>query len=264
MAQNRNIIDLNGKCGLVLGIANSDSIAYGCAAQFIGAGAKLALTYQSEKSKNFVEDAIRPWLQSGDAPIFMPCDLRQDAQLDAVFDEIGKKWGKLDFMLHSIAFAPKADLHARVIDATRQGFLEAMDISCHSFIRVAKHCEKWMKNGGSLLTMTYYGSEKVVDTYNLMGPVKAALESTVRELASELGQSGIRVNALSPGPIATRAAMGLKDFPALQKHALEKSPEHRLASIADVGQYAAFLVSDAAKAVTGTVAYVDAGYSIMD
>lgn len=246
-----------------MGIANTHSIAFGAAQKFIEAGAEIAVTYADSVSEPFVRKAVQPWLEAQTAPIFLPCDVRKQDQMEALFEAIRKKWGRLDFLLHSIAFAPRADLHGRVIDSSATGFAEAMDISCHSFIRVAKLAEPLMQAGGSMLTISYYGGEKVVPNYNLMGPVKAALEAVVRELASELGPSNIRVNALSPGPIETRAASGLVDFAGVMQDAVQKSPEHRLVDIAEVGAFAAFLVSDFAKALTGTIHPIDAGYHIM-
>jgi enoyl-[acyl-carrier protein] reductase I len=169
----------------------------------------------------------------------------------------------LDFVLHSISFCPKDDLHGRVTDCSREGFAQAMDISCHSFIRMAKKAEPLMTNGGCLLTVSYYGAEKVVEHYNIMGPVKSALESSVRYLAAELGPAGIRVNALSPGPLQTRAASGIAFFDEIINKAREKAPKHQLVSIEDVGNVATGLLSDAAKSVTGNITYVDAGYHVM-
>ena len=202
---------LEGKRGLVVGIANEHSIAAGCAKAFAQAGAKIALTYLNEKSKPYV----LPVATAVNAEMILPLDVQDDDQLDAVFKEIESKWGSLDFILHSIAYCPQDDLHGRVTDCSREGFAQAMDISCHSFIRMARKAEPLMKNGGCLLTVSYYGAEKVVEHYNIMGPVKAALESSVRYLAAELGPAGIRVNALSPGPLQTRAASGIASFDKL-------------------------------------------------
>jgi enoyl-[acyl-carrier protein] reductase I len=250
---------LTGKKGLIVGIANEHSIAWGCAKAFHEAGAELAVTYLNDKAHPFVE----PLAKQLEAPIVMPLDVRDDGQIDALFEAIKTKWGKLDFLQHAIAFAPKQDLQGRFTDVSRAGFLEAMDISCYSFIRLAHLAEPLMKDGGCLLTTTYYGGNQVIPHYGLMGPVKAALEGTVKYLAAELGVKNIRVNALSPGPIATRAAGGIADFDALLKLAREKSPEHESISIDSVGAYARFLVSDEACLVTGSIAYVDAGYNIM-
>ncbi len=250
---------LEGKRGLVVGIANAHSIAYGCAKAFRTAGAALAVTYLNEKAEPYV----RPLAESLECEIIAPCDVREAGQLEAVFAQIASDWGQLDFVLHSIAYAPKEDLHCRLVDCSQEGFATAMDVSCHSFIRMAKLAEPLMKNGGCLLTVTFYGSEKVVENYNLMGPVKAALESSVRYMAAELGAQGIRVHALSPGPLKTRAASGLDRFDELLDRARARAPEHMLASIDDVGSVAAFLASDAARLLTGNVEYIDGGYHIM-
>jgi enoyl-[acyl-carrier protein] reductase I len=250
---------LAGKRGLVVGIANEQSIAYGCANAFRAAGAELAITFLNEKAEPFV----RPLGEKLAAPLVLPCDVREPGQLEAVFAAIETRWGRLDFLLHSIAFAPKEDLHARVVDCSRDGFLLAMDVSCHSFIRMAHLAEPLMPNGGALMTVSFYGSEKVVEHYNLMGPVKAALESASRYLAAELGPKGIRVHALSPGALKTRAASGIDRFDELLAHAAARAPEHQLVDIDDVGQLAAFLASDAGARMTGTTLYVDAGYHIL-
>lgn len=246
------------KRGLVVGVANDQSIAWGCAEAFRKDGAEVALTYLNEKAKPHVG----PLAERLNAPIFAPLDITDDAQLEALFATIREKWGKLDFVLHSIAFAPKADLQGRVVDCSREGFSAAMDISCHSFIRLARMAEPLMTDGGSILTMSYYGAEKVVTNYNMMGPVKAALEASVRYLAAELGLKRIRVNGLSPGPIKTRAASGLGDFDALMAKAAENAPLHQLVTIDQVGEAAAFLVSDKAKQITGQIIYVDNGYNV--
>lgn len=254
------MVDLSGKRGLVIGIANEHSIATGCARAYRAAGAELAVTYLNDKAKPYVQ----PIAEELDAEIFVPCDVREPGQLEAVFREIERHWGKLDFVLHSIAFAPKEDLHARVTDCSSEGFLLAMDVSCHSFIRVARLAEPLMPDGGCLQTVTFYGSERVVEDYNLMGPVKAALESSVRYLAAELGDQQIRVHALSPGPLKTRAASGIQRFDELMEKARQRAPEHRLVSIEDIGAMAAFLASDGARSVTGNVTYIDAGMHVMD
>ncbi|MBU3887887.1 enoyl-ACP reductase FabI [Methylosinus sp. KRF6] len=250
---------LLGKKGLVFGIANDHSIAYGCAEAFSHAGAELAITYLNAKAEPYV----RPLAERLQSPIIVPCDVREPGQLEAVFERVAADWGALDFLLHSIAYAPKEDLHSRVVDCSQAGFALAMDVSCHSFIRMARLAEPLLSDGGCLLTATFYGSEKVVEEYNLMGPVKAALESTVRYLAAELGQKRIRVHALSPGPLETRAASGIDRFDELLERTRLRAPERQLVSIEDVGNVAAFLVSDAAAALTGNIEYVDAGYHIL-
>ena len=255
-----NLVSLEGKKGLVVGIANDKSIAWGCARLFRQAGANLAVTYLNAKA----EPHVRPLAESLNSPIILPCDVTHEGEPEAVFASIRARWGRLDFLLHSIAFAPLEDLHGRVTDSTKEGFLKAMDVSCHSFIRMAKLAEPLMKDGGSLLTVSYYGSEKVVEHYNLMGPVKAALEASVRYMAVELGPKNIRVNAISPGPIATRAASGIAQFDDLLYTAKMKAPLRHLIDLDDVGYMAAFLASDAAKSITGGVHYIDCGYEVVD
>lgn len=250
---------LQGKRALVVGIANQDSIAYGCARMLKAAGAELAITYLNEKAKPFV-DKVRDELQP---VIYSPCDVTKADELEHLFAEIDKQWGEIDIVVHSIAFAPKADLQGQLINCSKEGFLLAMDISCHSFLRMAHLAKPLMKNGGSLFAMSFYGAEKVVQNYNLMGPVKAALESAVRYMAVELGPDNIRVIALSPGPVKTRAASGLGKFDSLIQEAESKSPLRSLADINDVGAMLAFLASDYAKTITGDTIYIDSGYHIM-
>ncbi len=250
---------LEGKKGLILGIANTNSIAYGCASLFRKLGAELAVTYGNEKTGTH----MRPLAEEMECPIIMKCDVEAPGELEAVYSEIENRWGKLDFVLHSIAYAPKEDLHGRVTDCSKEGFLLAMDISCHSLIRATKLAEPLMKDGGSILTVSFYGSQKVVAHYNMMGPVKSALESTVRYLAVELGPQRIRVNSLSPGPIQTRAASGIEHFDALLERAASQTLAHQIVSIEDVGAFAAFLVSDYARSITGAVHYIDGGYHIV-
>jgi enoyl-[acyl-carrier protein] reductase I len=251
---------LKGKKALVTGIANDQSIAWGCAKAFHAFGADVAATYLNDKAKPYVE----PLAKEIKAPIFMPLDLQHEGQLEAVFDKIKQKWGKLDLCLHSIAFAPRKDLQGRVVDCSKEGFSLAMEISCWSFIRMANLAEPLMKDGGVLFTMTYYGSQMVVDHYNIMGPVKAALESVTRYLAAELGPKGIRVHAISPGPLKTRAASGITDFDKLVQKAQSKAPTRSLVSIDDVGVAVAFLGMNGAKLITGETLYIDGGYHIID
>lgn len=250
---------LHGKRALVLGIANERSIAYGCARIFRQLGADLAVTYLNEKARPYVE----PLARELGAQIIAPCDVAQNGELEAVFKQIQETWGSLDIALHSIAFAPKEDLQGRLIDSSSEGFKIAMDVSCHSFIRMARLAEPLMPDGGTLLAMSYHGANKVVPNYNLMGPVKAALESAVRYLAFELGEKHIRVHAVSPGPLKTRAASGLKDFDVLLSEAIERSPIGELVDIDDVGLTAAYLTTPFARRLTGTTTYVDGGLSIM-
>jgi enoyl-[acyl-carrier protein] reductase I len=251
---------LKGKKALVTGIANDQSIAWGCAKAFRAFGADLAMTYRNDKAKKFVE----PLAQELEASIFMPLDLQTEGSLEAIFEQIEKQWGELDICLHSIAFCPKADLQGRVVDCSKEGFLLAMEVSCWSFIRMAKLAEPLMKHGGTLSTMTYYGSQMVVENYNIMGPVKAALESVTRYLAAELGPKGIRVHAISPGPLKTRAASGITDFDELIAKAQAKAPARSLVSIEDVGVAVAFLSMNGAKLITGETLYIDGGYHIID
>ena len=251
---------LEGKKGLIIGIANESSIAWGCAKAFRAFGAELAVTYLNDKAKKFVE----PLARELEASIMLPLDVRTPGQMEAVFERITKDWGKLDFAVHSIAFSPKDALQGRVVDVTQEGFLTTMDVSCWSFIRMAHLAEPLMRKGGTLFTMTYYGSQMVVKNYNIMGVAKAALESAVRYIAAELGPKGIRVHAISPGPLATRAASGIPEFDALLDKAKAKAPARSLVSIEDVGVATAFLAHDAARLITGETLYVDGGYHIMD
>ena len=251
---------LSGKKGLVVGIANDQSIAWGCARALRDAGADLAVTWFNDKARPYVA----PLAHQLQADIAMPLDVEQPGEMEALFDAITQRWGRLDFLLHSIAFAPKSDLHGRVTDSSPEGFATAMDISCHSFTRMAHLAEPLMTEGGSLMTMSYVGAEEVVPNYGVMGPVKAALESTTRYLAAELGPKGIRVNAISPGPLATRAASGIAEFDALLDKARTDAPARALVTIDDVGATCAFLALDAARHMTGQVIYVDGGYHIID
>ncbi|HZG10361.1 MAG TPA: enoyl-ACP reductase FabI [Allosphingosinicella sp.] len=253
------LVDLRGKRGLVVGIANESSIAAGCAEAFSGTGASLAGSYLNAKAKPFTDAVTDRLAMDWTAP----CDVRVPGELEALFGRVEEEWGGLDFLLHSIAFAPKADLHGRVVDCSSMGFAMAMDVSCHSFIRMAKLAEPLMPNGGTLLTVTFYGSERVVEHYNLMGPVKAALESATRYLAAELGSKQIRVHAISPGPISTRAASGIDRFDELLERAAAATPQRTLVDISDVGALAAFLVSDAARRITGTIIPVDGGQHLI-
>jgi enoyl-[acyl-carrier protein] reductase I len=251
---------LEGKRGLIVGIANDRSIAWGCARAFRSLGADLAITYLNDKARPHVE----PLAHEVEAPIFMPMDVMADGQLEAVFDRIAADWGGLDFVVHSIAFSTKDALGGRVTDVPRDGFQVTMDVSVWSFLRMAHLAEPLMKNGGSLFTMSYYGSQMVVENYNLMGPVKAALEASVRYLAAELGPSGIRVHAISPGPLMTRAASGIADFDEFLDKAQAKAPTRSLVSIEDVGLAVSYLATDAGKLITGETLYIDGGYHIID
>lgn len=254
------LFSLEGKRGLVVGVANEQSIAWGCAEALKRQGAELALTYLNDKARPFVA----PLAERLEAPLLLPCDVREPGRLEAVFEAVEQAWGGLDFLVHSVAYAPREDLHGRVVDCSREGFALAMDVSCHSFIRMARLAEPLMPKGGTLLTVSFYGAEKVVEHYNLMGPVKAALEASVRYLAAELGPQDIRVHALSPGPLLTRAASGLERFEALMERARERSPGRRLVTIDEIGALAAYLCSDQARSLTGETVHVDAGYHVMD
>lgn len=250
---------LEGKKALVSGIANEHSIAYGCAKAFRELGAELAITYTGEKTRTYVE----PLARELGAPIFMPLDVTRPEDIQAVFNEIERQWGRLDLFVHSIAWAPKEDLQGGLLDSSAEGFGQAMDISCHSFVRMARQAARLMKDGGSMFTMSYYGANKVVANYNLMGPVKAALEACARYLAYELGPRHIRVHALSPGPLKTRAGSGLKDFDLLLADAAERAPLGELVDIMDVGFTCAFLATPYARRLSGETMYIDGGVHIM-
>ncbi|QGY03022.1 enoyl-ACP reductase FabI [Methylobacterium mesophilicum SR1.6/6] len=250
---------LAGKRALVLGVANAHSIAFGCARVFRQLGAELALTYLNERAKPFVE----PLARELGASVLVPCDVQREGDLESVFHQLTETWGSLDIALHSIAFAPREDLQGRLVDSSSEGFKIAMDVSCHSFIHMARLAAPLMRDGGTLLTMSYHGATKVVPNYNLMGPVKAALESAVRYLAYELGGQAIRVHAVSPGPLKTRAASGLKDFDVLLAEAVQRAPIGELVDIDDVGLTAAYLTTPYAAHLTGMTVHVDGGLSIM-
>jgi enoyl-[acyl-carrier protein] reductase I len=250
---------LAGKKALVAGIANDSSIAYGCAKAFREWGADLALTYLNEKARPHVA----PLAEELGTRIFMPLDVSRAGELEALFERIAKEWGRLDMLVHSMAFAPKEDLQGGLLNCSAEGFAKAMDISCHSLIRMARLAAPLMKDGGTLLTMTFHGAQKIVPNYNVMGPVKAALESVCRYLAYELGPAKIRVHAVSPGPLRTRAASGLKDFDAMVQDAASRAPLRELADIMDVGYTCAYLASPLARHLTGETLYVDSGMNIM-
>jgi len=250
---------LAGTKALVVGIANDHSIAYGCAKAFRTAGAELAVTWLNDKARVYVE----PLAREMEASITAPLDVSVPGQLEGVFELVREKWGRLDILVHSIAFAPKRDLEGGLLDCSAEGFAKAMDISCHSFIRMAKLATPLMTEGGTMFAMSYYGADRVVPNYNVMGPVKAALESACRYLAYELGPRGIRVHAISPGPLKTRAASGLKDFELLLNEAARKAPVGELVDIMDVGYACAYLATPFARRVTGGTVYVDGGANIV-
>ena len=251
---------LTGHKSLVVGIANENSIAYGCAKAFRTAGAELAITWLNEKARSFVE----PLAVELEATITAPLDVAVPGQLETVFDLIRARWGKLDSLVHSIAFAPLEDLQGGLLNCSSKGFATAMDVSCHSFVRMAKLAAPLMVDGGAMFAMSYFGANRVVPNYNVMGPVKAALEAACRYLAYELGPANIRVNAISPGPLKTRAASGLKDFELMLNEAERKSPLGELVDIMDVGFTCAYLATNFAKRVTGGTIYVDGGANVVD
>ncbi len=250
---------LTGHRSLVVGVANEYSIAYGCARAFRAAGADLAITWLNDKARPFVE----PLAQDLGAEITAPLDVSAEGQLETLFDLIGRRWGRLDSLVHSIAFAPRSDLQGGLLDCSADGFAKAMDISCHSFIRMARLAAPLMSKGGTMFAMSYYGAQRVVPNYNVMGPVKAALEAACRYLAYELGPAGIRVHAISPGPLKTRAASGLKDFELMLNAAAQKAPLGELVDIDDVGFACAYLATDFARRITGGTIYVDGGANVV-
>jgi enoyl-[acyl-carrier protein] reductase I len=252
------LFSLTGQKALIVGIANEHSIAWGCARAMRAQGADLAVTWLNDKAETFV----RPLAEELGAEIMMPLDVGEPGQLEAVFREIASRWGRLDTILHSIAFAPKDDLHGRVVDCSADGFALAMDISVHSFLRMIRLGEPLMTGGGCCLSVSFFGASRVVRHYNMMGPVKAALESAVRYAAAELGEKGIRVHALSPGPLKTRAASGIDHFDDLLEAASSRAPTHQLATVDDLGAMAAFLASAEARNLTGGVHDIDGGFSI--
>ena len=250
---------LAGRKALVVGVANEHSIAWGCAQAMRHAGAELALTYLSEKARPHVE----PLARALDAPIFMPLEVRDPTQLDVLFDAISARWGRLDILVHSVAFAPREALQGRVTDCPRNGFLTTMEVSCWSLLDLIRRAEPLMRGGGTVITMSYLGANEVVENYGIMGPVKAALESAVRYVATELGPKGIRVHAVSPGPLATRAASGIRDFDELMQRVALSAPARRLVTIEEVGAACVFLASPYAAAMTGETLYIDGGFHIL-
>jgi len=246
--------DLQGKKGLVLGLANEHSIAWGCARQAQAMGANVIASCLNDKARSYVE----PLTQSVGMDL-QTCNIEIPDDLNTLVAYAVAKLGRLDFVIHSIAWAPLEDLHGRVIDSSSTGFARAMEVSCHSFASLAKLCAPHMTRGGSMITMSYLGADEAVPHYGLMGPVKAALESLVRYMALELGPQGIRVHAVSPGPILTRAASGIEAFDALMQHNVAKSPLQRLVSLEEIANLSTFLCTDAASGMTGQTIYVDAG-----
>jgi enoyl-[acyl-carrier protein] reductase I len=250
---------MSGKRGLIMGIANNRSIAWGIAKSVAAHGASLAFTYQGEALKK----RVVPLAADTGSDIVLPCDVTDTASLDAVFDDLRQRWGRLDFVVHAIAYSDKAELDGRYVDTSAENFNKSLLISCYSFTAIAQRAEKLMPGGGSLLTLTYYGAEKVMPHYNVMGVAKAALEASVRYLAADLGKQGIRVNAISAGPIKTLAASGISDFRYILKWNEYNSPMRRTVSIEDVGGAGLYLLSDLSRSVTGEIHHVDAGYHVV-
>lgn len=250
---------MKGKRGLIMGVANAHSIAWGIAEALHQAGAELAFTYQGETFKKRVEPLVEPLQPSA----LLDCDVTDLASLDATFAALEKLWGKIDFVVHAIAFSDKDQLKGRYVDTTADNFALSMNISCYSFTAVAQRAEKLMKDGGSMLTLTYYGAEKVMPHYNVMGVAKAALEASVRYLAEDLGKQGIRVNSISAGPIKTLAASGIGDFRLILKWNEYNAPLRRTVTPTEVGKAALFLLSDLGSAVTGENLHADAGYHVV-
>lgn len=250
---------MKGKRGLIMGVANKRSIAWGIAEAAHKAGAELAFTYQGEA----IQKRVMPLAESVGSEIILPCDVTDEDSIDAVFHTLEETWGKIDFLVHAIAFSDKEELDGRYVDTSFKNFQLTMNISCFSFTAVAKRAEKLMSDGGSMITLTYYGAEKVMPHYNVMGVAKAALETSVRYLAMDLGKQNIRVNAISAGPIKTLAASGIGDFRYILKWNEYNSPLRRTVTIEEVGHSALYLLSDLGKAVTGEIHHVDAGYHVV-
>jgi len=250
---------LKDKVGMIFGVANKRSIAWACASACAANGARMAFTYQGERLKENVEDLAGTLEDS----LVVPCDVSDQAEVDAAFEAIKQKYGRLDFVVHSIAFAPKEALEGEFVTTSREAFRTALEISAFSLTQIALAALPLMTTGGSIVTMSYYGAEKVVSNYNVMGVAKAALESSVRYLAADLGKDNIRVNAISAGPLNTLSARGVKNMGSLLSYVGEKSPLRRNVTQAEVGNTALFLVSDLASGITGETIYVDCGYNIM-
>jgi len=250
---------MTGKRGLIMGLANDKSIAWGIAKACADAGAELAFSYQGEALKKRVD----PLAASVGSDIVLPCDVGDEDSIDSLFSELEARWGKLDFIVHAIGFSDKSELRGRYVDTSRANFQMSMDISVYSFTAVVQRAEKMMTDGGSCLTLTYYGAEKVMPHYNVMGVAKAALEASVRYLAEDLGKDGIRVNAISAGTIKTLAASGIGDFRLIMKWNEYNSPLRRTVTQEEVGKSALYLLSDLGSAVTGEVLHVDAGYHVV-
>ena len=250
---------LKDKVGMIFGVANKRSIAWACAVACAGQGAKMAFTYQAERIKENVEELA----VTLDGSLVVPCDVSDQDQVDAAFAAVKEKYGRLDFLVHSIAFAPKEALEGEFVDTTRDAFRMALEVSAFSLTQIAAAAKPLMTDGGSIITMSYYGAEKVVMNYNVMGVAKAALEASTRYLASDLGKHNIRVNAISAGPINTLSARGVKGMGSLLAYVGQRSPLQRNVTQTEVGNTAMFLVSDMSSGITGETIYVDCGYNIM-
>ncbi len=250
---------LENKVGMIFGVANQRSIAWACASACAAQGAKLAFTYQGDRLKENVEKLTADM----DGALVVPCDVTNQTEVDQAFATVEKEFGKLDFLIHSIAFAPKEALEGEFLMTSREAFLTAMEISAFSLPQLARSAAPLMKDGGSIVSMSYYGAEKVVQNYNVMGVAKAALESSVRYLAEDLGKQKIRVNAISAGPINTLSARGVKNMGAMLKHIAERAPLRRNVEVKEVGNTALFLVSDLSSGITGETIYVDCGFNII-
>jgi len=251
---------LDGKCGVVFGVANKRSIAWAIAEAWHKEGAKLAFTYQGERLKSKVEDLVQAF---GDDTLLIPCDVTKDEEIDNVFASVGDKFGKLDLLLHSVAFAPKESLEGDFVSTTREAFLTSHDVSAYSLVALCQRAAPLMTDGGSVVAMSYYGAEKVIPNYNVMGVAKASLEASTRYLAYDLGPKKIRVNCISAGPMNTLAARGIGGFSKMLDHNKEHAPLKRNVDPAELGSTGTFLASDGAAAITGQVIYVDCGYQIM-
>ncbi len=250
---------MKGKRGLIMGVANSRSLAWGIAKAVAGAGAEVAFSFQGEA----LERRVRPLAESVGSNLVLPCDVTDMSSVDALFDTLKTEWGSLDFVVHAIGYSDKNELRGRYSDTSRDNFLKTMDVSCYSFTAIAQRAQKLMSAGGSLLTLTYFGAERVVPHYNVMGVAKAALEASVKYLARDLGDDGIRVNAISAGPIRTLAASGIGDFHYILKWNQLNSPLRRNVTTEDVGGAGLYLLSDLSSGVTGEIHHVDAGYNII-
>ncbi len=257
MTENNGL--LAGKRGIIMGVANNRSIAWGIARKAAEQGAEIAFTFQGEA----LEKRVRPLAESIGSDIILPCDVTDGGSIDAVFDELEKRWGRIDFLVHAIAYSDKAELTGRYVDTSPENFAMSLNISCYSFTAIAQRAEKLMTEGGSMITLSYYGAEKVIPHYNIMGVAKAALEASVKYLARDLGPKGIRVNSLSAGPIKTLAAAGIGDFRYILKWNELNSPLGRNVTTDEVGNSGVYLLSDLASGVTGENHHVDSGYNVM-